>query len=349
MQPIDLAPEQLATLQAILAAHVPECEVRAFGSRVRFTAQAASDLDLALMTERPLDPVRLAGLREAMAESALPFEVDLVDWAATAESFRARIAAESALFRRATSRAQPPAAWQRVPLADLVVIHAGYRARSADLTDEGLPLARARHLHNGFDWRGAQRLSVTDSARLARWLGRAGDVVLLPEAPSPVVALVPAHLEPFVCAAPLCIWRAHGAAVDPGWLFHWMHSPEFRGQCAALAVDDGTAFRVSVSAQRGMFITLPPLLEQRAVAAVLDAPRVRRAVLRRRRTALLKLARLHRDERRALPLVARLLQGLRAQRATARSLTALYDALGSRLLSGELRVPRPEERLARHA
>lgn len=43
---IDVSPDHLAEVQAILREHVPECEVRAFGSRVQETAKPYSDLDL---------------------------------------------------------------------------------------------------------------------------------------------------------------------------------------------------------------------------------------------------------------------------------------------------------------
>ncbi|MSR78164.1 MAG: nucleotidyltransferase domain-containing protein [Candidatus Omnitrophica bacterium] len=50
-----------------------------------------SDLDLAIMTQTP-PPLREMGeLKEAFSESDLPIKVDLVDWATTAESFRAII------------------------------------------------------------------------------------------------------------------------------------------------------------------------------------------------------------------------------------------------------------------
>jgi predicted nucleotidyltransferase len=85
---IDIEPRDLATVRAILGRHVPDYEVRAFGSRVRGTNRRTSDLDLAIMTEAPLDAGRMGALREDFSESDLPFKVDLVDWAATAENFR---------------------------------------------------------------------------------------------------------------------------------------------------------------------------------------------------------------------------------------------------------------------
>ena len=72
----------------ILRDLAPEIEVRAFGSRVAWSARETSDLDLALMTDEQLPTSRMADLREAFSESDLPFKVDLLDWASVAENFR---------------------------------------------------------------------------------------------------------------------------------------------------------------------------------------------------------------------------------------------------------------------
>lgn len=88
---LDLTDEQLAVVRDILARHFPGVEVRAFGSRVDGTAGRMSDLDLALMTDRPLSLSDLGRLRDAFSESDLPFRVDIVDWSAVGEEFRAVI------------------------------------------------------------------------------------------------------------------------------------------------------------------------------------------------------------------------------------------------------------------
>jgi len=85
---INIHPKDLETVQAILAKHVPDLEVRAFGSRVQWTARKTSDLDLAIMTDTPIDALSMADLREAFSESDLPFKVDIVDWATTKANFR---------------------------------------------------------------------------------------------------------------------------------------------------------------------------------------------------------------------------------------------------------------------
>ena len=86
--PLDLRPDHLATVREILRHHAPGREVWAFGSRVRGTARAASDLDLCIRGDAPFGFERLGRLRDAFSASALPFRVDVMEWASTAESFR---------------------------------------------------------------------------------------------------------------------------------------------------------------------------------------------------------------------------------------------------------------------
>jgi type I restriction enzyme, S subunit len=85
---IDVAPQHLETVRAILRRHLPGREVWVFGSRATGTAKEYSDLDLAVIGDTPLDLGRLALLEHDLEESELPFKVDVVDWASASESFR---------------------------------------------------------------------------------------------------------------------------------------------------------------------------------------------------------------------------------------------------------------------
>ena len=91
---IDLAPESLAIVRNLLAELLPDCEVRAFGSRVTGNAKPYSDLDLVLRGPARLPLGRLTAVREAFAESDLPIRVDVIDWHAISENFRTIIAAK---------------------------------------------------------------------------------------------------------------------------------------------------------------------------------------------------------------------------------------------------------------
>ncbi|KAF0219739.1 MAG: DNA polymerase beta domain-containing protein [Geobacteraceae bacterium] len=93
MPKLDLRPEWLETVRRLIAAHMPDAKVLAYGSRVNGTSHEASDLDL--VARNPVDPSRplqgMAELREAFSESSLPILVDILDWARIPESFRQEI------------------------------------------------------------------------------------------------------------------------------------------------------------------------------------------------------------------------------------------------------------------
>lgn len=96
---IDLSPGHLATVKAILADHVPTCEVHAFGSRVTWTANDHSDLDLAVIGREPIDREIIAELRMAFEESDLPIRVDIMDWAGAVDDLRQMIQADTVVLR----------------------------------------------------------------------------------------------------------------------------------------------------------------------------------------------------------------------------------------------------------
>lgn len=85
---IEISPAHWDIVAEILRRHLPERTIWAFGSRARFAAKAYSDLDLAIIGDTPLQLSQLASLEHDFTESALPFKVDIVDWATTSESFR---------------------------------------------------------------------------------------------------------------------------------------------------------------------------------------------------------------------------------------------------------------------
>ena len=99
---IDLAPQHLDTIRAILREYAPGCEVRAFGSRVTGDARRYSDLDLAIIGDEPLGLVPLGLLKEAFEESDLPIRVDVIDWHDSSDNFREMIERECAALVPAT-------------------------------------------------------------------------------------------------------------------------------------------------------------------------------------------------------------------------------------------------------
>jgi predicted nucleotidyltransferase len=97
---IDLPEKDRDLLLQILGQHVPDREVWAFGSRVTGKAQRFSDLDVAILGEKPLDLDRFCDLTDAFSESDLPIRVDVVDWAAASPTFQDLIRARHEILRR---------------------------------------------------------------------------------------------------------------------------------------------------------------------------------------------------------------------------------------------------------
>ena len=85
---VDVNPDQLAEIRRILSEHVPECEVRAFGSRITGHAKPWSDLDLVVVGPTVIHWNHMGKLAEAFQESELPFRVDVMDWNATSPAFQ---------------------------------------------------------------------------------------------------------------------------------------------------------------------------------------------------------------------------------------------------------------------
>ena len=98
---IDLNPKHLETIRHILAVYIPECEVRAFGSRVKWTAKDYSDLDLAVVGSEPLRLRQLRELTEAFEASYLPIQVDVVDWQSLSDGFKNVIAEKFEVIQEA--------------------------------------------------------------------------------------------------------------------------------------------------------------------------------------------------------------------------------------------------------
>ena len=120
---IDLNPAHLAIVERILAEHVPECEVRAFGSRATWNAKDYSDLDLAIIGgDEPLPRGTVARLKEAFEESPLPMRVDVVDWHAIADGFRESIESDCVVMQQAAS---PSGGWRETTLGEFAPFRYG--------------------------------------------------------------------------------------------------------------------------------------------------------------------------------------------------------------------------------
>ncbi|MFA6290385.1 MAG: nucleotidyltransferase domain-containing protein [Victivallales bacterium] len=94
---IDITMEQRTLLLALLDRFIPDAVVWAFGSRVKHIARPNSDLDLVVFSSPEQRP-QVSELKDAIAESNIPFIVDLHVWDEIPENFRTNIEKEHAVL-----------------------------------------------------------------------------------------------------------------------------------------------------------------------------------------------------------------------------------------------------------
>lgn len=154
----------------------------------------------------------------------------------------------------------------------ILFIGDGYRAKNEELADHGLPFARGANINNGFLFDDVERVPSEKLQRIGNKVSKPGDVVFTSKGTVGRFAYVTEDIERFVYSPQLCFWRTlNPNVIDSRFLFYWMQGPEFFDQYSSVKGQTDMADYVSLTDQRRMKITLPPLPEQRAIARILGA------------------------------------------------------------------------------
>ena len=112
---IDIDKEQFGLLDGIVKQHIPSKTVWAYGSRVDWTANEKSDLDLVVFD---CDPAKILALKEAFEESNLMVSVDVMDWESIPDNFKENIKKKYVVLQEE----QRLAGWREVRLGDVARI-----------------------------------------------------------------------------------------------------------------------------------------------------------------------------------------------------------------------------------
>ena len=256
---IDLNPKHLETIQHILAVHIPECEVRAFGSRVKWTAKDYSDLDLTIVGSEPLTLRQLRRLKEAFEESYLPIRIDVVDWQSLSDEFRKVILEKYEVIQEPES-VRKSNEWQIKAFSDCATLV----RESVSPSDLGnTPYIGLEHI-------GENTLSlvghdVASSVTSTKSRFKQGDI-LFGKLRCYFRKVIRAPFDG-ICSTDIWVTRAR-EGVDQGFLYYCMASQSFID--FADAGSEGTRMpRTTWEWVSHYKIPLPPLDEQRQIAHIL--------------------------------------------------------------------------------
>ncbi len=133
---------------------------------------------------------------------------------------------------------------------------------------------------------GAREVPCGEAPSRARQLVVSGDILVSTVRPNlNGVARVPEQLDGATASTGFCVLRANKAKANGAYLFHWVKSPDFITDMVSKATGasyPAVSDRIIFDSQ----IPLPPLAEQKRIAAILDAADALRA---KRREALAQL------------------------------------------------------------
>lgn len=237
---IDIRPDHWLIVQSVLHRHVPQHEVWAFGSRAKWTAKEYSELDLAVITDKPLSLDVIAGLSDDFSESDLPYNVDVVDWATTSESFRKIIERDKVVVQVLCLTA--PIQLKTEALLSMCEAVVDCPHSTPVWTDSGFVVLRNQNIKDGRLDLSAP--SYTDEEhfqhRTRRIAPRAQDIVITREAPMGEVCKIPEGLQ--CCLGQRQVLLRPRAGIDPDYLLYALQSPFVQNQ---IRWNEGTGSTVS--------------------------------------------------------------------------------------------------------
>lgn len=229
--------------------YVPQYEVWAFGSRAKWTAKEFSDLDLAIISDRPIPFKIISSIEEDLSEAPLPYKVDILDWAKVSEDFKKIILEEKVIIANKCSKLI------KYPLKRIVEISNNFDALRK-------PVKSSDRRSGPYPYYGAQGIVDYVDEYIFD-----GEYVLIAEDGENLRSLK----EPIALWATGKFWVNNHAHIlqgnqysDSRFLFYAINSLDVSGH-----ITGSTIPKLSQGSLNNILVYAPPLPEQRAIAHIL--------------------------------------------------------------------------------
>ncbi len=270
---IDIRPDHWQIVRHILRRHVPQYEVWAFGSRAKWTAKPHSDLDLAVITDKPLPLSVSAALADDFSESNLPWKVDVVDWAATSDSFRIVIERDKVVVQEVRPGSVGVREWRQLQdVVDEILDRRGVTPikLGGDFASTGHRVISAKVIKDGRVDLGADEARYVDSDIYRKWMRRplrSDDVIMTSEAPLGELAYLDRDVD-WVLGQRLFAIRPRPHVLSGRFLYYALSAPDVRDSLMARS-SGTTVVGIRQAELRKVEIPVPPIEEQHAIAHIL--------------------------------------------------------------------------------
>jgi type I restriction enzyme S subunit len=151
-----------------------------------------------------------------------------------------------------------------------LIVNDGYRTKVSELGQPGYPVLRVAEVGDGRivpSYGDHVRSEYRD--KIGYKLSRAGDVLLTTKGTVGRRAIMPSLPYEFAYSPQLCFFRSLDGSIDNRWLYYWLGGPDFWRQATSVSQQTDMAPYISLSDLRAIELELPPIEEQREIAATL--------------------------------------------------------------------------------